>query len=140
MSTTTHSVSTNSSQQTKLSHTIRIVQHNCARSINVMHSCLNSSKDNADIVLFQESWIANDNKSTVSHPAFTSLLPTSNNKFRPRTMAFISKTKQNLVCTPRSDISMNSDLQAISISSSEFSDILLLNIYNEKSQSEDDNS
>jgi len=49
-------------------------------------------------------------------------------------MAFISKARQNLVCTPRSDISKNSDLQVLSISANGISSILLLNIYNEKSQ------
>ena len=33
---------------------IQIVQHNCARNVNVMHSLLNSTI-NKDIVLIQES-------------------------------------------------------------------------------------
>jgi hypothetical protein len=38
------------------------------------------------------------------------------------------------VCTPRSDLSKDSDLQILSISANGISSILLLNIYNEKSQ------
>jgi hypothetical protein len=93
---------------------------------------------NKDIVLIQESWIFKDNKTTVSHSAFTTLLSPSNLDIRPRTVAFINKYRQNFVCTPRSDISMNSDLQAITISINNSSEtVLLLNIYNEKSQEED---
>ena len=114
--------------------TIRVIQHNCARSMNVMHSCLNSATNTADIVLFQEPWIARDNKTTISHPSFTSLIPPSSLDVRPRTMAFVSRIRQDLVCTPRSDISKDSDLQILSISANGISSILLLNIYNEKSQ------
>ena len=101
-----------------------------------MHSLLNSVAKTADIVLIQEPWIARDNKSTISHPAFTSLLPPSNSiiSVRPRTMAFVSKNRQKLICTPRSDMSMNSDLQILSISTDKISNVLLLNIYNEKCQ------
>ena len=49
-------------------------------------------------------------------------------------MAFISKVRQDLVCTSRSDILKDSDLQVLSISANGISSILLLNIYNEKSQ------
>jgi len=54
-------------------------------------------------------------------------------------MAFISKVRQNFVCTPRSDISKDSDLQVLSISANEISSILLLNIYNEKLQQDNNN-
>jgi len=116
---------------------IQIVQHNCARNVNVMHSLLNSVM-NKDIVLIQESWIFKDNKTTVSHSAFTTLLSPSNLDIRPQTVVFINKYRQNFVCTPRFDIFMNSDLQAITISINNSSEtVLLLNIYNEKSQEED---
>ena len=55
---------------------IQIVQHNCAKNVNVMHSLLNSTM-NKDIVLIQESWIFKDNKITVLHSAFTTLLSSS---------------------------------------------------------------
>jgi len=51
---------------------------------------------------------------------------------------FINKNKQNFVYTSRSDISMNSDLQTITISiNNSLETVLLLNVYNEKSQQED---
>jgi len=102
-----------------------------------MHSLLNSAM-NKDIVLIQEPWIFKDNKTTVSHSAFTTLLSSSNLDVRPRTVAFVNKYRPNFVCTPRPDIFMNSDLQAITISINNSSEtVLLLNIYNEKSQEED---
>ncbi len=116
---------------------IQIVQHNCTRNVNVMHSLLNSTM-NKDIVLIQESWIFKDNKTTVSHSAFTTLLSSSSLDVRSWTVTFINKNRQNFVCTSRSDIFMNSDLQAITISINNSSEtVLLLNIYNEKSQEED---
>ena len=131
MNYTHNSLNSSSSSNTK---NIRIIQHNCARSMNVMHSCLNSATNNADIILFQESWIAKDNKTTISHPSFTSLISLSNLDIRSKTMIFVSKTRQDIVCTPRSDLSKDSDLQILSISADGISNILLLNIYNEKSQ------
>ena len=62
------------------------------------------------------------------------MIAPSNLDIRPRTMVFVSKTRQDLVCTPRSDLSKDSDLQILSISANGISSILLLNIYNEKSQ------
>ena len=136
------SLNNTSNDQNILKNKIRIVQHNCARSLNVMHSLLNSVAKTADIVLIQEPWIAGDHKSTISHPAFTSFLPPSNSmvSIRPRTMTFVSKNRQNLICTPRSDISMNSDLQILSVSTDKVSSILLFNIYNEKSQQKDNDT
>ena len=48
-------------------------------------------------------------------------------------MTFISKANCRLKCTSRSDISIDSDLQALSVSMSNLKEFLLLNIYNEKS-------
>ncbi len=93
---------------------------------------------NKDIVLIQESWIFKDNKITVSHSAFTTLLSSSSLDVKPQTVIFVNKSRQNFVYTLRLDISMNSDLQAITISINKSSEtVLLLNIYNEKSQEED---
>ncbi len=115
---------------------IQIVQHNCAKNVNVMHSLLNSVM-NKDIVLIQESWIFKDNKIIISHSAFTILLSSSNLDTRSQTAVFINKNRQKFICTLRFNISMNSDLQAITISINNSSEIvLLLNIYNEKSQEE----
>ncbi len=112
---------------------IQIVQHNCIKNVNVMHSLLNSTM-NKDIVLIQESWIFKDNKITVLHSAFTTLLSSSSLDIRPQTVIFINKNRQNFVYTLRSDIFTNSDLQAITIFiNNSLETVLLLNIYNEKS-------
>ena len=94
---------------------IQIVQHNYIKNVNVMHSLLNSTM-NKDIVLIQESWIFKDNKTTVSHSAFTTLLSSSSLDVRSWTVTFINKNRQNFVCTLRLNIFMNSDLQTITIS------------------------
>ena len=89
---------------------LRILQHNCNRSTNVMQTILEYAVKNADIVLVQEPWIGNDNIS-ISHPAFTKIAFNNNNQanFKARTMAFISKNS-NINCTPRYDISNYSDI------------------------------
>ena len=116
---------------------IQIIQHNYIKNVNVMHSLLNLTM-NKDIVLIQESWIFKDNKITILYSAFTTLLSSSNLDVRPHTVAFVNKSRQNFVYTSRSDISMNSDLQAITIFiNNSLETVLLLNIYNEKSQEED---
>ncbi len=116
---------------------IQIVQHNYIKNVNVMHSLLNSTM-NKDIVLIQESWIFKDNKITVLHSTFTTLLSSSSLDVKSQTVIFINKNRQNFVCTLRLNIFMNSDLQTITISINNSSEIvLLLNIYNEKSQEED---
>jgi len=33
---------------------IRILQHNCARSTQIMHACMEFAKNKADIVILQE--------------------------------------------------------------------------------------
>ena len=102
-----------------------------------MHSLLNSAM-NKDIVLIQESWIFKDNKITILYSAFTTLLSSSNLDVKSQTVIFINKNRQNFVCTLRLNISMNLDLQAITIFINNSSEtVLLLNIYNEKLQEED---
>ena len=34
---------------------IRILQHNCARSTQIMHACMKFAKNKTDIVILQES-------------------------------------------------------------------------------------
>ena len=135
MSTTTYSTSNieqaNTHQQKS---TLKIFQHNCNRVTSTMHSVLESAVGKVDIVLFQEPWIGPQNI-TVSHPAFTSIIPVT--ELRPRVVAFIAKANCNLKCTLRPDISTDSDLQALSISMPNLKEFLLLNIYNEKSLRED---
>ena len=135
-------INTSSQQQTQHIQTdnsrIQIFQHNCNRSTNAMQSCLESAREKKiDIVLFQESWIGNNNI-TISHPAFTSIIPATT--VRSRVITFISKNAtKNLRCTNRADISADADLQAISVSAAGLQEFLLLNVYNEKSLQDDSN-
>ena len=89
---------------------LRILQHNCNRSTNVEQKILEYAVKNADMVLLQEPWIGNDNIS-ISHLAFTKITFNNDNQanFKARTMAFISKNL-NTKCTPRYDISNDSDI------------------------------
>ena len=111
---------------------IRILQHNCNRSTNVMQTILDYAVKNADIILIQESWIENNNIS-ISHPAFIKIVWTERT-VKARIMTFISK-KANLNCTPRYDISNDSDIQMLEITSN-IENFMIFNIYNEKSQDE----
>ena len=87
---------------------LRILQHNCNRSTNVMQTILEYAVKNADIVLLQEPWIGNDNIS-ISHPAFIKIAFNTEQNVKARTMAFVSKNAK-LNCTPRYDISNDSDI------------------------------
>jgi hypothetical protein len=89
---------------------IEIIQHNTARQIPVMHSCLEMAfKANIDFVLIQEPWITRDNIKTVSHPAYISILPTRKEEIRLRVAIFARKnTPYNY--TVRPDIIIDSDI------------------------------
>ena len=115
---------------------IRVISHNCAKSTNATLSILETASDTADIVLIQEPWIGRDRETgdviTVSHPSFQRLLPASSpDNRKARTMAYISNTYPNLQATLRSDLSTDSDLQIIEISTPSLPSVLLCNIYNE---------
>ena len=74
---------------------ISIMQHNTARSTNIMHSCLEIAiKSSIDFVLIQEFWIAVDNIITVSHAAYYCILSNSQN-FRSR-VAIYARKQANL--------------------------------------------
>ena len=100
-----------------------------------MQSCLNAATGSVDIVLFQKLWVSKDYTTTISHPSFIAIIPT-NTLYRPRVLTIIAKdtSKTNLICTPRPDITMDSVIQALSISFSGLRETLILNIYNKKDQ------
>ena len=88
---------------------IEIIQHNTARQIPVMHSCLEIAfRANIDFILIQEPWIANDNIGTVSHPAYIGILPSLKKGIRPRITIFTRKNTPYSFIT-RPNISNNSD-------------------------------
>ena len=109
---------------------IQIIQHNTAKSPNVMQTCLENSIKTADVVLIQEPYMSNDHV-TISHPTFINIIP--NNATRPRVMTFIKKDSANhMTITPRPNIYQDSDIQVLDISRHDLPNILIFNVYNEK--------
>ena len=130
---------THSTHQTSFPFNIRFLQHNTAKSTHVMQTLLHLAHKTTDIVLIQEPWVRFDNNSntwnTISHPSFTSILPTSPAQLRPRVAAFLSKTASHISLTPRNDITADPDVQCLTLTTPSTPSTLLINIYNEKSQS-----
>jgi hypothetical protein len=111
---------------------IEIIQHNTARQILVMHSCLEIAFNaNIDFVLVQEPWIARDNIGTVSHPAYISILPTRKEEIRPRVAIFARKNTPYSY-TATSDVTTDSDILILQISGLGIKPFQLINLYNEK--------
>ena len=123
----------NTRKQTSQMQKIRIIQHNCARSQYIMQSILDSATGTADIIMLQEPWTY-ENK-TLSNANFDRIMPqTKEHTYRPRVVTFIAKNLQ-IKATPRSDLIADPDAQAIFIQGEVLNkEVLLINIYNEKSQ------
>ena len=112
---------------------IRILQHNCARSTQIMHACMKFAKIRANIVILQESWMKDENI-TISHSSFI-CIKSNIQKTRVRVLIFVAKNVRKFICTLRSNIVNSKDIQVIMIVNDKISNkILLLNIYNEKAQ------
>ncbi len=110
---------------------IWILQHNYARSTQIMHACMKFAKNKTGIVILQESWMRDENI-TISHSS------NIQNTY-VRVLIFVAKNVKKFTCTSRSDIVNSEDMQAISIANNKIQKrILLFNIYNEKSQYADD--
>ncbi len=92
------------------SHNIQILQHNCARSTQIMHVCMKFAKNRADIVILQESWVKDENI-TISHSSFICIKLNIQNAWITSRLIANNKTQR---------------------------EILLFNIYNEKSQNAND--
>ena len=99
-----------------------------------MQSCLEFAVEKADIVLFQEPWMSREH-TTVSHPSFTSIVPTGAG-LRPRVCAFVAQ-RHTQRFTLRLDICSDPDIQAITMTEADLSDTLILNVYNETSAAEE---
>ncbi len=116
---------------------IWILQHNYARSTQIMHACMKFAKNKTDIVILQELWMRDENI-TISHSSFICIKSNVQNT-RVRVLIFVAKNAKKFTCTSRSDIVNSEDMQAISIANNKIQrEILLFNIYNEKSQNADD--
>ena len=67
MSTTLESLQNNANDESFANTlNIRILQHNCARSMQIMHACMKFAKIRANIIILQESWMKDENI-TISH-------------------------------------------------------------------------
>ncbi len=116
---------------------IRILQHNCARSTQIMYACMKFAKNKTNIVILQESWMRDENI-TISHSSFICIKSNVQNT-HVRVLIFVAKNAKKFICTSRLDIVNSEDMQAISIVNNKIQKkILLFNIYNEKSQNADD--
>ncbi len=116
---------------------IWILQHNCARSTQIMHACMKFAKNKTDTVILQESWMRDENI-TISHSSFICIKSNVQNT-HVRVLIFVAKNAKKFTCTSRSDIVNSEDMQAISIMNNNIQrEILLFNIYNKKSQNAND--
>ncbi len=111
---------------------IWILQHNCARSMQIMHACMKFAKNKTDIVILQESWMR-DKNITISHSSFICIKSNVQNTCI-KILIFITKNAKKFTCISRSNIVNSEDMQAISIANNKIQrEIFLFNIYNEKS-------
>src|SRR5947207_8866102 len=102
-----------------ISHSkISIMQHNTARTSDIMYSCLETAVNQAiDFVLIQESSIRFENNiaTIVSHSAYYYILSTCSNNIRSRVVIFTRKLSNYKFCH-RTDLTSDSDIIIIDIS------------------------
>jgi hypothetical protein len=116
---------------------ISIIQHNVARSIANMHTCLEIGKQNdVDFICIQEPYMSRDNQITVSHPAYQVIIPTA--EHRARVLIYAQKTAKYQYCN-RTDICNDGDMLVVDISYAEKHVLQLVNIYNARSLAEGSN-
>ncbi len=90
------------------------------------------------ILLYYKNHEWKDENITFSHSSFICIKSNVQNT-RVRVLIFVAKNAKKFTCTSRSDIVNSEDMQAISIANNKIQkEILLFNIYNEKSQNADD--
>ena len=73
---------------------ISIMQHNAAKTPEVMHTTLKLAKElSINFVLIQESWIAFQNNLLlhISHPSYHCILPSISNNIKPRVAIYARK-------------------------------------------------
>src|SRR5215469_14444744 len=113
-----------------MSSEIRFLQNNVGRTPDYMVTCLEIGLElGSDFILFQEPYIGEG--STISHPSYDTILPSSPSSIRPRVAIFHRKLSRFGFCQ-RDDLS-SPDLLVIDILGSQIPNLQLINIYNEKS-------
>ena len=127
----------------KCTQKVQFLQQNVDKNPNKMHTCLQIALElNIDFILFQEPYINVNNMTTISHSAFYCIIPETE-RTRPRVMIFAKKSSRFQFCQ-RSDIYSDTDIIIIDIHDSlninANADVIqLINIYNEKSLSNNSN-
>ena len=120
---------------------IQFLQQNINKNSSKIHTYLQISLElNIDFILFQEPFINTDSMTTISHSAYYCIMPESE-EIRPRVMIFAKKNSRFQFCQ-RSDICSDTDILIIDINNSlnpNTENIQLINIYNKKSLSENNN-
>ena len=88
---------------------ILFLQHNTNTNQHNMHTCLEYDIENQiNYILFQKSWFAKDNITTISHFAYYCIVSEYQN-IRSRAVIFARKQSRYQFCL-RSDICSDSDL------------------------------
>ena len=118
-------------QNTASANKIRIFQHNCARSTNVINTLLQLAVNQADIIIIQEPWLK-DNYNPPTHPSFQAIIPPKVHDRHPCVMTYISTTNQYLKITPQLDLTTDPDIQILDISTENIHTVQLYNMYNEQ--------
>ena len=127
----------------KCTQKVQFLQQNIDKNPNKMHTCLQITLElNIDFILFQEPYINVNNMTTISHSAFYCIMPEIE-RTRPRVMIFAKKSSR-FQFYQRSDIYSDTDIIIIDIHDSlninANADVIqLINIYNEKSLSNNSN-
>lgn len=118
---------------------IQFLQNNVGRNQHSMVTCLEIGLElDVDFILFQEPWFSTTDYFTISHPSYTTILPQTS-PLRPRVAIFHKRLSKYKFCQ-RDDLVSDSDMIAIDILGSDIPDLQLVNIYNERSLREDDDS
>ena len=116
---------------------VKILQHNCARLQNVMVSLLQYTVLNKiDIVIIQKPYYDIQKQMTINHSNFQSII-LKISEIRLRVVTYIAKSNQDLQCTYRTDLIIDSDLQILSISNKNIKKTYLINVYNKRKQNSD---
>ncbi len=130
-----------SDKENNSSSRIQFLQQNVDKNDSKMHTCLQIDLElNIDFILFQEPFVNTNTMTTISHSAYYCIMSESE-KIRPRVMIFAKKSSRFQFCQ-RSDICSDTDIIIIDINdslNSETEVIQLINIYNEKSLTENNN-
>ena len=115
---------------------LKICHHNVARGKEITQSLFEVSlQSQSDFIFLQEPYVYFNNTvqsfSTLSHPSFNSILPSSSIGLRPRLVTYVNRNSPYEI-TPRTDIISDPDMQAFEVTT-HLESFLIIHVYNEKS-------